>query len=113
MLGDDPRAKLSWPSLIEKRGGGVLPCFPGPQSQCHMGSSTSHNWKADEKTPSGSQIIQIKDANSDLDSQQLTQSGLLVARKKRVHAQVTYLIRLSIFTCNFVQVSFSMLERKL
>ncbi|XP_027184854.1 E3 ubiquitin-protein ligase COP1-like isoform X1 [Coffea eugenioides] len=87
MLGDDPRAKLSWPSLIEKRGGGVLPCFPGPQSQCHMGSSTSHNWKADEKTPSGSQIIQIKDANSDLDSQQLTQSGLLVARKKRVHAQ--------------------------
>ncbi|XP_027087947.1 E3 ubiquitin-protein ligase COP1 isoform X2 [Coffea arabica] len=57
------------------------------ESQCHMGSSTSHNWKADEKTPSGSQIIQIKDANSDLDSQQLTQSGLLVARKKRVHAQ--------------------------
>ncbi|KAL3519404.1 hypothetical protein ACH5RR_017553 [Cinchona calisaya] len=88
MLGDDPHAKLAWPLVTEKHGGGgVLRSFPGSQSQCHMGSPTSHNWKGDEKTPSGSQIIQRKDAYSGLDSQQLTQSGLSLARKKRVHAQ--------------------------
>ena len=79
IIGEDPRSKAAWPSLIEKRGGGMIPCFSGPQGQYHMGSTTSHRWKAHER----------KDVYSD--PQLLIQSGTIAARKKRIHAQVTLL----------------------
>ncbi|CAI9086861.1 OLC1v1020781C2 [Oldenlandia corymbosa var. corymbosa] len=86
MLGDDPRAKAARSSLIEKLGGrSMIPSFPGQRSQCRMGSTTPHIWKADERTHSGLQTTQRKDVYSD--SQQLSQSGLIAARKKRIHAQ--------------------------
>lgn len=94
MLGDDPCAKLAWPSLTEKHSVGILPSFSGAQCQSRMGSTTSQKWKDDEKIPSDSQIIQRNEAYSGLNSQQLIQSELSVARKKQVYAQVSHLIKI-------------------
>lgn len=87
---NNPSAK-SWPSLIEKRSSGITSIPPNVQGQCWMGSSSSQNTKSDTKAPISSQIHQRKDVCSGSDSQHVTQSGVALARKRRVHAQVSIL----------------------
>ncbi|KAI5672966.1 hypothetical protein M9H77_13330 [Catharanthus roseus] len=87
MLTGDPSAKMAWPSLIEKGDVVVTDHAPSPQGQIRLSSSTSKYRRTDGRTPVSSEVGQRNDANSGLDSQQQSQSGQAVARKKRVHAQ--------------------------
>lgn len=79
-LDSSPSVK-PWSSLIDKNSTGLSQCAQGAT----MGSF--HNKQADVKTQSSSHSLQRKGALSGLDSQHINQSGLAVARKKRVHAQ--------------------------
>lgn len=87
MFTGDPNAK-SWPSLIEKRGEGINHHVPGSQDQLRFGSSALNHPRTDARTPMGSEITKRKDANGGFDSQLPIEPGLVLARKKRVHAQV-------------------------
>lgn len=88
MLADDPTSRNMWPSLIDKRSGATVSRAPGAQGLCHMSSGTSKNSKTDAQTPA-SHLILRKDASGGSDSQNITQSRLALARKRRVHAQVS------------------------
>ncbi|KAI8002007.1 E3 ubiquitin-protein ligase COP1 [Camellia lanceoleosa] len=87
MLLDDPSAMKAWPSLMDRRRCGILSSIPpSPQGQCWMNEGNSQNRKVDGKALVSSQMVQRKDSYSGSDSH-VTQSGLAVARKRRVHAQ--------------------------
>lgn len=87
ILPDDPTLKNTWPSLIDKRSGAIVSRAPGTQGLCHMSSGTSKNSKTDAQTPA-SHLILRKDASGGSDSQNITQSRMALARKRRVHAQL-------------------------
>ncbi|XP_022877925.1 E3 ubiquitin-protein ligase COP1-like isoform X2 [Olea europaea var. sylvestris] len=87
MLADDPTSRNMWPSLIDKRSGATVSRAPGAQGLCHMSSGTSKISKTDAQTPA-SHLILRKDASGGSDSQNITQSRLALARKRRVHAQL-------------------------
>ncbi|XP_058110766.1 E3 ubiquitin-protein ligase COP1 [Magnolia sinica] len=86
MLLDDPMATKVWPSSIDKHNSGVISSARSAQGGACSGNF--QNKKVDVKAQGSSQGHQRKDAFSGSDPQNvLTQSGLAVARKKRVHSQ--------------------------
>ncbi|CBI41056.3 unnamed protein product, partial [Vitis vinifera] len=84
MLADDPIATKAWPSLTDKHSSGIISSAHSTQGR--MGAGSSQNKKADVKAQVSSHGLQRKDAYSGSDSH-VTQSGLVVARKRRLHAQ--------------------------
>lgn len=91
MLNEDPSAKTVWPSLLDKRSSGMKSSVPSVQGQCWMGSGSSQSRRADAKALVSTQIVQRKDACSGSDSAHGAQSGVSVAQKRRIHAQVSNL----------------------
>ncbi|CAH1448232.1 unnamed protein product [Lactuca virosa] len=92
MLSDDPNVRSSWPSLIDKRNSSNMSIgnsVRGGQFWVGGGASQSRAAAAAnvEAPPITSQPLQRKDACSGADSQNTTQPGVAVARKRRVHAQ--------------------------
>ncbi|PIN04814.1 U5 snRNP-specific protein-like factor [Handroanthus impetiginosus] len=86
MLVDDPTSKPPWLSLINKHIGASVPKAAMATSDGRMSSGGSQNRKAHGKS-SASPLTIRKDAYGGSDTQNLSQSGLALARKKRVHAQ--------------------------
>ncbi|GFZ03309.1 transducin/WD40 repeat-like superfamily protein [Actinidia rufa] len=86
MLVDDPSAANAWPSLIDRRSGGMTSSLQSIQANCRMNTGNSQSWKADAKALVSSQMVQRKDSHAGSDAQHVTQSGLALARKKRVLA---------------------------
>ncbi|KAG5516365.1 hypothetical protein RHGRI_037174 [Rhododendron griersonianum] len=87
MLMNDPSATNAWPSLIDRRSCGTISGLPSVQGQCQMNPRNSQSRKADVNTLVSSHTNQRKDAHGGSNSQHVTQSGLALARKKRVLAQ--------------------------
>ncbi|XP_057499786.1 E3 ubiquitin-protein ligase COP1-like isoform X2 [Actinidia eriantha] len=87
MIVDDPSAANGWPSLIDRRSGGMTSSLQNIQAHCRMNTGNSQSRKADAKALVNSQMVQRKDSHGGSDSQHVTQSGLALARKKRVLAQ--------------------------
>lgn len=91
MLSDDPTPKIR-PSTTDRSNGGI-----SSSSRCSLEGLTAgsfQNKKMDVKTQ-GSHGQPRKDAlSSGLDSQYISQSGLAVMRKKRIHVQVCSLLYL-------------------
>ncbi|OMO76872.1 hypothetical protein CCACVL1_15331 [Corchorus capsularis] len=83
MLVDDSFAAKTFPSLVDKNSNGK---FGARNLQGWMGSASSQN-KVDVKAQASSQGFRSKDAYGGSDSAYDTNSGLAVARKRRVHAQ--------------------------
>lgn len=88
MLLDDPIPAKLWPSPADKHSNIVI-----PSSRSSHGGTFSGNFqhkRSDFKTHGNYQGQQKKDGFSGSDQQHsLTQSGLAVARKRRIHAQVS------------------------
>ncbi|XXG76891.1 hypothetical protein AAC387_Pa08g1157 [Persea americana] len=83
---DDPMATKVWPSPIDKHNSGLI----SSARSAHGGtySRNFQNKKVDVKSQGSSPGHQRKDAFSGSEPQNvLTQSGLAVARKRRVHTQ--------------------------
>lgn len=89
MLMDEPSAMNAWPSLIDRRSCGTISGLPCLQGQCRTNPCNSPSRKADVNTLVSSQMNQRKDAHGGCNSQHVTQSGLALARKKRVLAKVS------------------------
>ncbi|GMH12577.1 hypothetical protein Nepgr_014418 [Nepenthes gracilis] len=83
MLGDDSTAKY-WPSSVDKSSGGLS---LGSHSSLGSLAAGSFQNKVDGKSQRSSHGPQRKDALSGFDSQHISQSGLAVMRKKKIHAQ--------------------------
>ncbi|XP_022720667.1 E3 ubiquitin-protein ligase COP1-like [Durio zibethinus] len=84
MLVDDSFAAKTLPSLIDKHNNGITTVVHNLQGW--MRSASSQN-KVDVKAQASSQGFRGKDAYGGSDSAYDTNSGLAVARKRRVHAQ--------------------------
>ncbi|KAL6988690.1 RING-type E3 ubiquitin transferase [Sarracenia purpurea var. burkii] len=87
MLVDDPSAIKAWPSLIERQSCGIISSLPSTQGPCWMNAGISKNRKDDVKPPVSSEMVKRKDSHGRSDSQLATQSGLELAREKRVLSQ--------------------------
>ncbi|KAL0290041.1 UNVERIFIED_CONTAM: E3 ubiquitin-protein ligase COP1 [Sesamum angustifolium] len=86
-LVSDPCSQSALPSLNDKHGGPTVSRNGIPQGQvCMSSSGGSQNRKVDAKS-SANHFIPRKDSHSGSDTQNLTQSGLALARKRRVQAQ--------------------------
>ncbi|KAK6133240.1 hypothetical protein DH2020_033001 [Rehmannia glutinosa] len=83
---DDPTSKSVWPSLMDKHSGAAVTRTAIAPGQGRMSSGGSQNRKADVKS-SASPLILRNDAYGGSDTENLTQSGLALARKRRVLAQ--------------------------
>ncbi|KAK4485043.1 hypothetical protein RD792_007651 [Penstemon davidsonii] len=81
LLGDDPSSKSVWQSLIDKHSAAAVYRTAIEPTQRQMS-----NRKTDAKS-SVSHVPLRKDAHGGSDTQNLPQSGLVLARKRRVHAQ--------------------------
>lgn len=86
MLVDEPASKTVWPSLIDKHGGSTISRTATAPGLCLMSPEGSQNRKTDSKS-SSCHLIPRKDSFGGSDNQNLNQSGLTLARKRRVHAQ--------------------------
>lgn len=87
MLSDDPVATKIWPSTVDKHNS----IFVSGARNSVIGMCTGHfqGKKVDMKAQVSHQVNQRKEAFSFSDPQHsLSQSGLAIARKKRVHTQV-------------------------
>ncbi|KAF9589481.1 hypothetical protein IFM89_024752 [Coptis chinensis] len=82
---DEPATAKGWPSSIDKQSSGLM--SGARSSQGAIGSGSFQNKKTDMKVSVSSQGHQRRDAFSGSDPQNLTQSGLAVARKRRIHTQ--------------------------
>ncbi|XP_059661141.1 E3 ubiquitin-protein ligase COP1 isoform X2 [Cornus florida] len=82
---DDLTATKSRPSSIDKNSIGLISSSRNEQVGMSMGNFPYK--KVDGKAQVSALACQRKDAFSALDSQHMSQSGLAVVRKKRVHAQ--------------------------
>ncbi|RVW45882.1 E3 ubiquitin-protein ligase COP1, partial [Vitis vinifera] len=71
--------------IDDKHSSGIISSAHSTQGR--MGAGSSQNKKADVKAQVSSHGLQRKDAYSGSDSH-VTQSGLVVARKRRLHAQI-------------------------
>lgn len=91
MRGDDPSSKSAWPSVIDKNSYATASTPALTPDQYRLISGDMQNKKADARS-SASHLPLRKDSYGGSDTQNLTQSGLAVARKRRVHAQVSDLI---------------------
>lgn len=89
MLVDDPTPKPAWPSWMDKYNGATISRTMMTPVQGRLSCTGSQNRKSNVKPPS-CPVITRKDAYGGSDTQNLSQSGLAVARKRRVHAQVIY-----------------------
>ncbi|KAI3466532.1 hypothetical protein Pfo_023195 [Paulownia fortunei] len=83
---DDPTSKSVWPSLMDEHSGATVSRTGIAPGRGRMSYGGSQNRKADVKS-SASPLILRKDAYGGSDTQNHTQSGLALARKRRVHAQ--------------------------
>lgn len=84
MLGDDPTSK-SWPSAVDNSSGAYS---SGSRSSLGgLAAGSFQNKKMDGKAQASAHGPSRKDGLSGLDSQYISQSGLAVMRKKRIHAQ--------------------------
>ncbi|XP_073138412.1 E3 ubiquitin-protein ligase COP1-like [Henckelia pumila] len=86
MLVDEPASKTVWPSLIDKHGGSTVSRTATAPGLCLVSPGGSQNRKTDSKS-SACHLIPRKDSFGGSDNQNLNQSGLALARKRRVHAQ--------------------------
>ncbi|KAH6754915.1 Transducin/WD40 repeat-like superfamily protein [Perilla frutescens var. hirtella] len=86
MLGDDPSSKSAWPSVMDKHSGATASRPVLTPDQCRLNSGDLQNKKGEARS-SASHLLQRKDNYGGSDTQNLTQSGLVLARKRRVHAQ--------------------------
>ncbi|KAK4398904.1 E3 ubiquitin-protein ligase COP1 [Sesamum angolense] len=87
-LVSDPCSQSALPSLNDKYVGPMVSRNGITQGQvCMSSSGGSQNRKVDAKS-SANHFIPRKDSHSGSDTQNLTQSGLALARKRRVQAQV-------------------------
>lgn len=86
MLGDDSSTRKPWPSSIDKNSSRFVSSSLNVRGL--MSSDNPQNKKIGGKAQVSGHGSQRKDTISGADSQGLNQSGLSVARKKRVHAQV-------------------------
>ncbi|KAG5551680.1 hypothetical protein RHGRI_009933 [Rhododendron griersonianum] len=88
MLADDPTATKSWPSSIFKNNNNNSGLSSSSRNaQGGMGFGNFQLKKADGKAQLSTLAPQRKDTISGLGSENMSQSGLAVVRKKRVHAQ--------------------------
>lgn len=94
MAADDPTSKSLRPSLMDKHSDPTVYRAAIAQDHVRLSSSVAQNRKADSK-PSASPLVPRKDASGASDNQNLSQSGLASARKRRVHAQVGYHLRIN------------------
>lgn len=86
MLGDDPTSTKSWPSPIVKNNNSGH-SSSSRNFQGGMGFGNFQSKKADGKAQVSTPAPQRKESISRLGSENMSQSGLAVMRKKRVHAQ--------------------------
>ncbi|XP_057795011.1 E3 ubiquitin-protein ligase COP1-like [Salvia miltiorrhiza] len=86
MLSDDPNSKSLWPLLMDKHRDATTVSRITAPDQVRLSSSVSKNQKVDLRS-STSPLTPWKDASGVSDNQNLSQSGLALARKRRVHAQ--------------------------
>lgn len=86
MAADDPTSKSLRPSLMDKHSDPTVYRATIAQDHVRLSSSVARNRKADSK-PSASPLVPRKDASGASDNQNLSQSGLASARKRRVHTQ--------------------------
>ncbi|XP_012491109.2 E3 ubiquitin-protein ligase COP1 [Gossypium raimondii] len=85
MLGDDSSTRKPWSSSMDKNNSGIVSSSLNIRGG--MPAGNLQNKKIDGKTQLSGHVSQRKDALSGADSQGFNQSGLSVARKKRIHAQ--------------------------
>ncbi|XVF21049.1 hypothetical protein REPUB_Repub12eG0056800 [Reevesia pubescens] len=85
MLGDDSSTRRPWPSSIDKNSSGIVSSSLNIRGGVSAGNL--QNKKIDGNAQVSGHGSQRKDALSGADSQGFNQSGLFVARKKRVHTQ--------------------------
>ncbi|KAG6420494.1 hypothetical protein SASPL_117025 [Salvia splendens] len=87
MLSNDPHSKSLWPSLMDKhRDTTAVSRATTASDQVRLSSSVSKSQKVDLRS-SASPLTPWKDASGASDNQNLSPSGLALARKRRVHAQ--------------------------
>nr|UQE85541.1 E3-ubiquitin ligase [Bacopa monnieri] len=86
MLADDPSSKTAWPSLIGKSNGMTVSRTAVSVGHGRLSSGGSENRKGDAKS-SASYLTVRKDVHGGTETQNPTQSGLALARKRRVHSQ--------------------------
>ncbi|KAL4362040.1 hypothetical protein GQ457_04G024690 [Hibiscus cannabinus] len=84
MLGDDSSTRKPWSSSTDKNSSGIVSSSLNIRG---MAAGNLQNKKIDGKTQLSGHCSQRKDSLSGADSEAFNQSGLSVARKKRVHAQ--------------------------
>ncbi|XP_022758994.1 E3 ubiquitin-protein ligase COP1-like [Durio zibethinus] len=85
MLGDDSSTRKPWSSSVDRNSSGIVSSSLNVRGG--MSAGNLQNKKIDVKAQVSGHGPQRKDALSGADSQGFNQSGLTVARKKRVHAQ--------------------------
>ncbi|TYI55882.1 hypothetical protein E1A91_D11G170700v1 [Gossypium mustelinum] len=85
MLVDDSSTRKPWSSSMDKNNSGIVSSSLNIRGG--MPAGNLQNKKIDGKTQLSGHVSQRKDALSGADSQGFNQSGLSVARKKRIHAQ--------------------------
>ncbi|KZV51230.1 hypothetical protein F511_05887 [Dorcoceras hygrometricum] len=86
ILVDEPASKVGWPSLIDKHGGSTASRTATAPGLCLVTPGGSQNKITDSKS-SACHLIQRKDSFGGSDNQNPNQSGLALARKRRIHAQ--------------------------
>ncbi|KAF5193456.1 E3 ubiquitin-protein ligase cop1 [Thalictrum thalictroides] len=84
---DEPLASKGWPLSTDKQSSGLMSSARSLQGG--IGSGNFQNKKTDIKASISSHGLQRKDAFSGSEPQSATQSGLAVARKRRIHTQFT------------------------
>lgn len=86
---DDPMSRTNWPSSVNKHGS--IATSNAQSCQDGSGSASLHTKKVDPKLQGISQVLQKRSSLNGSDSQNVGgQSGLAVARRRRVNAQVGY-----------------------
>ncbi|XP_031485976.1 E3 ubiquitin-protein ligase COP1 [Nymphaea colorata] len=83
---DDPMSRTNWPSSVNKHGS--IATSNAQSCQDGSGSASFHTKKVDPKLQGISQVLQKRSSLNGSDSQNVGgQSGLAVARRRRVNAQ--------------------------
>lgn len=88
MLGDEPSSKSAWQSMVEKHNVAAASRPAQAPGQYRLTSGDLQNKKADARS-SASHLLLRKDSHGGSDTQNPSQSGQAMARKRRVHAQVS------------------------
>lgn len=86
MLGDEPSPISAWQSMVDKHNGAAASRSAQAASQYRLTSGDLPIKKADARS---SAMLLRKDSHGGSDTQNPSQSGQAMARKRRVHAQVS------------------------